>query len=92
MPIVPANFLMMAIQRISWTVAKLFSVYFCFVLLFSSQSEAKRKAIEEIPRRQLDTLITSEDYLAVFWRKSKFFDRAKIKMKLILAEIIRDNI
>ena len=61
----------MASQIVFSSYAKMFSVYFCFVLLFSSPSpsEAKRKAIEEIPRRQLETLITSEDYLAVFWRK-----------------------
>ena len=32
-------------------------------------SEAKRQQLEEIGKRQLDSLITSEDYLAVFWRK-----------------------
>ena len=68
--IVVADWSIMAINIMNSTVAELFLFYFCFVLLFSSPLEAKRKAIEEIPRRQLDTLITTEDYLAVFWRKS----------------------
>ena len=50
-----------------------FTMFFilCTLLILSlpSQSEAKRKAIEEIPRRQLDSLLQTEDYLAVFWRK-----------------------
>ena len=48
-----------------------FFSFLCVLLLtFPSPSEAKRKAIEEIPRRQLDALLQTEDYLAVFWRKS----------------------
>jgi hypothetical protein len=53
-----------------------FTMFFilCTLLVLSlpSQSEAKRKAIEEIPRRQLDSLLQTEDYLAVFWRKFAF--------------------
>ena len=61
----------MASKKVFPSIIKMVSVYLCCVFLFSlpSLSEAKRKAIEEIPRRQLDTLITTEDYLAVFWRK-----------------------
>ena len=50
----------------------LFILCTLLVLSLPSQSEAKRKAIEEIPRRQLDSLLQTEDYLAVFWRKSAF--------------------
>ena len=52
----------------SWTLA------IAFLVLISSSSwspaEAKRQQLEEIGKRQLDALIKSEDYLAVFWRKS----------------------
>jgi hypothetical protein len=40
------------------------------VLSFSGLAAAKRQQIDEIAKRQLDQLITTEDYLAVFWRKT----------------------
>jgi len=42
---------------------------FVILGLFSSTSNGKRQQIEEIAKRQLDTLLQTEDYLAVFWRK-----------------------
>lgn len=40
--------------------------------LATSVSWAKRQDVEEVTKRQLDSLLKSEDYLAVFWCKSKF--------------------
>ena len=86
--IVLADWSIMAINIINSTVAELFLFYFCFVLLFSSPLEAKRKAIEEIPRRQLDALITTEDYLAVFWRKSMILYFTGLRMKWFIVSYL----
>lgn len=53
----------------NFSFTKFFILCTLLILSLPSQSEAKRKAIEEIPRRQLDSLLQTEDYLAVFWRK-----------------------
>jgi len=55
-------------QSLQVTIFTLFCVLSLLFSAFPSLSEAKRKAIEEIPRRQLDSLLQTEDYLAVFWQ------------------------
>ena len=41
------------------------------IALASPVAWAKRQDVEEVTKRQLDSLLKSEDYLAVFWCKSK---------------------
>jgi hypothetical protein len=38
-------------------------------LNFVYSGQSKRQQIEEIAKRQLDSLLQTEDYLAVFWRE-----------------------
>jgi len=38
-------------------------------LSFFNSGQSKRQPIEEVAKRQLDNLLTTEDYLAVFWRE-----------------------
>ena len=42
--------------------------------LCATLSLTKRQEVEEVTKRQLDTLIKSEDYLAVFWCKYIFIN------------------
>ena len=44
---------------------------FFFIFVFISTCHGRRLDVEEVTKRQLDTLIKTEDYLAVFWCKSK---------------------
>ena len=64
--------------KLSWTgqlnnscqsSCKFVILLFIFVSVFCGTIICKRQQIEEIARRQLDSLIQTEDYLAVFWRK-----------------------
>ena len=42
---------------------------FIFVGFYASVSLSKRQDVEEVTKKQLDSLIKTEDYLAVFWCK-----------------------
>ena len=44
-------------------------VIFSIFLTFITICNARRLDVEEVTKRQLDTLIKTEDYLAVFWCK-----------------------
>ena len=44
-------------------------LYFSFSVSVLNVVDGKRQPIEEIAKRQLDSLLQTEDYLAVFWRK-----------------------
>ena len=43
---------------------------FFFIFVLISTCHGRRLDVEEVTKRQLDTLIKTEDYLAVFWCKS----------------------
>ena len=42
---------------------------FIIVGLCATVSLTKRQEVDEVTKKQLDTLIKTEDYLAVFWCK-----------------------
>ena len=48
-------------------------VIFSIILTFFTICDARRLDVEEVTKRQLDTLIKTEDYLAVFWCKLQSF-------------------
>ena len=48
-------------------------VIFYIILTFFTICDARRLDVEEVTKRQLDTLIKTEDYLAVFWCKLRLF-------------------
>lgn len=50
-----------------------FWVCLLIVLVNSNLGQCKRQAVEEVTKKQLDALLKSEDYLAVFWCKFTFF-------------------
>ena len=49
----------------------IFVQFFVIFLIFGSVgwTNARRQSVEEVTKRQLDSLLKSEDYLAVFWCK-----------------------
>ena len=64
----------MAQQKTGLKCCSRYLIILLFVILglFCSTSNGKRQQIEEIAKRQLDTLLQTEDYLAVFWRKFRY--------------------
>ena len=50
-----------------------FNVVIFLVLLGSPSIWAKRQEVPEVTKRQLESLIKTEDYLAVFWCKFSCF-------------------
>ena len=48
---------------------RLLMMQFVIFLLLLSATFARRQDLEEVTKRQLDSLLKTEDYLAVFWGK-----------------------